>query len=152
MTLQDRPAVGGGATGVAGYEGSGLAHAAGGGGHAFLCVGAWHRAGTGGNQEAFRVILAAAAAKAVAARVTEAPPLEPAHQALGNHLIKTLPVLLGNEDPGKHCRIRVKHRLSRKAVTESRCGAASSSASPCVRTIYMRTQQPWNNLSQNPSN
>lgn len=52
------------------------------------------------------MILAPATAKAVTAGVAEAPPLEPAHQALGNHLVKTLPVLLGNEDPGKHCGIK----------------------------------------------
>lgn len=56
------------------------------------------------------MILAPAAAKVVAARVTEAPPFEPAHQALGNDLVKTLPVLLGNEDPGEHCGIRHKLR------------------------------------------
>lgn len=48
------------------------------------------------------MILTTATAKVVAARVTEAPPFDPAHQALGNHLVKTLPVLLGNEDPGEH--------------------------------------------------
>lgn len=56
------------------------------------------------------MILTPAAAKVVAARVTEAPPFEPAHQALGNHLVKTLPVLLGNEDPDEHCEIRHKLR------------------------------------------
>lgn len=45
------------------------------------------------------MILASATAKAAAAGVTKAAPLQPAHQALGNHFVKTLPVLLGNEDP-----------------------------------------------------
>ena len=76
------------------------------------------------------VILAPAAAKAVAAGVTEAPPLEPAHQALGNHLVKTLPVLLGNEDPGKHCGTRV--RLSE----ENRCAAASCSAQSVKKSFF----------------
>lgn len=37
-----RPAVGGAGAGVAGNEGGRLAHAAGRGDHAFLCVGAGH--------------------------------------------------------------------------------------------------------------
>lgn len=101
-----RPAVGSSTTGVASYEGGGLAHAAGWRHHTFLCMGARHWTGAGGDQEAFWVILATAAAKVTTARVTEAPPFETAHQALGNDLIKTLPMLLWNEDPGKHCVIR----------------------------------------------
>lgn len=52
------------------------------------------------------MVLASAATKLAAAGVTEAPPLQPAHQALRNHLVETLPVLLGNEDPGKHIQDR----------------------------------------------
>lgn len=115
-----RPAVGGGATGMPSYEGGGLAHAAGWGDHAFLCMGAWHWTGPGGHQEAFRVILTPAAAKVATAWVTEAPPFEPAHQALGNNLVKTFPVLLGNEDPGKHFGIRHNLRLTRKTKSEQR--------------------------------
>lgn len=48
------------------------------------------------------MVLAPAAAEVAAAGVAEAPPFEPAHQALVNHLVETLAVLLGNEDPGKH--------------------------------------------------
>ena len=81
------------------------------------------------------MILAPAAAKAVAAGVTEAPPLEPAHQALGNHLVKTLPVLLGNEDPGKHCGTRV--RLSE----ENRCAAASCSAQSVKRAFLTQSHE-----------
>lgn len=103
---QYRPAVCGGATGVASYEWSGLSHSAGRGDHTFFCVGAWYWAGTCGNQKAFRMILTPTSAKAVTARVTEAAPLKSAHKALRNHLVKTLPVLLGNEDPDKHCGIR----------------------------------------------
>lgn len=66
------------------------------------------------------MILAPAAAKVVTARVTEAPPFEPAHQTLGNHLVKTLSVLLGNEDPGKHCGIRHNLRLGRKTQGKQR--------------------------------
>lgn len=68
------------------------------------------------------MILTPAAAKVVAARVTEAPPFEPAHQALGNHLIETLPVLLGNEDPGKHCGIRPTTSDGQEKLKESRGG------------------------------
>lgn len=60
------------------------------------------------------MILAAASAKVVTARVAEAPPFEPTHQALGNHLVKTLPVFLGNEDPGKHGGIRHNYKLRRQ--------------------------------------
>lgn len=52
------------------------------------------------------MILATAAAEVAAAGVAEAPPLDSAHQALGDDLVETLPMLLGNEDPGKHCGIR----------------------------------------------
>lgn len=51
------------------------------------------------------MILATAAAEVAAAGVAEAPPLDSAHQALGDDLVETLPMLLGNEDPGKHCGI-----------------------------------------------
>ena len=82
-------------------ERGGLPHAA--GGHdSFLGVCARHRAGTRGHQQALRVVFAAAAAKAVAAGVAEAPPLDAAHQTLGHHVVEALPVLLGNEDPGEH--------------------------------------------------
>lgn len=60
------------------------------------------------------MILAPAAAEVVTAGVTGAPPFEPAHQALGNHLVKTLPVLLGNEDPDKHCGFREKAQTEKK--------------------------------------
>lgn len=56
------------------------------------------------------MIFASATAKVAAAGVTKAAPLQPAHQALGNHFVKTLPVLLGNEDPDKHCGIRTNPR------------------------------------------
>lgn len=56
------------------------------------------------------MILAPAASKVAAARVTEAAPFDPTHQTLGNHLVKTLPVLLGNEDPDEHCGVRQKIR------------------------------------------
>lgn len=115
-----RPAVGVGATRVPSYEWGGLAHAAGWGHHAFLCVSAWHWTGPGGDQETFGVVLTPTAAKVVAAGVTEAPSFEPAHQALGNHLIKTLPVLLGNEDPGEHCGIKHSLRLTRKTKSKQR--------------------------------
>lgn len=62
------------------------------------------------------MILTPAAAKAVTARVTEAPPLEPAHQALGDHLVKALPMLLGNEDPDKHNGSRHKLKQNRTAL------------------------------------
>lgn len=66
------------------------------------------------------MILTPTATKVVTAGVTEAPPFEPAHQALGNHFVKTLPVLLGNEDPGKHCGIRHNLRLTRKTKGKQR--------------------------------
>lgn len=87
---------------MASYEGGGLAHASGRGDHTFFCMGAWHRAGAGGDEETLRVVLTPAAAEVAAAGVTEAAALQPAHQALGDHLVETLPVLFGNEDPGKH--------------------------------------------------
>lgn len=94
---------------MARYEGGGLTHAAGGERHPFLCVGARYRAGAGGHQETFGVVLASASAsaQAVPAGVAEAPALDPAHQALGDHLVEPLAVLLGNEDPGEH----VGHKL-----------------------------------------
>lgn len=93
---------------MAGDHRSGLPHVPGGRGHALLCVGAGHRAGPSGDQEALRVVLAPAAAEVAAAGVAEAPPLDSAHQALGDDLVETLPMLLGNEDPGKHCGIRYR--------------------------------------------
>lgn len=100
-----RPAVCGGATRVASYEGGGLAHASGRGDHTFLCVGARHWAGPGGDEETLRVVLTSAAAEVAAAGVTEAAALQSAHQALRDHLVETLPMLFGNEDSGKHCGI-----------------------------------------------
>lgn len=93
-----RPAVGG-ATRVTRYEWGGLAHASGGQGHALFCVRAGHWAGSGGDQETFGVVLASAAAKLAPAGVAETPPLQTAHQTLRDHLVETLPVLFGNEDP-----------------------------------------------------
>lgn len=66
------------------------------------------------------MILASAAAKVAAAGVTKAAPLQPAHQALGNHFVKTLPVLLGNEDPDKHCGIRNNLRRTGEAFQQRR--------------------------------
>lgn len=142
------PAVGAAATGVASYERRGLSHASGGWADTFLCVGAWNRAGTGGNQKALRVVLTPAAAKVATARVTEAPPLEPAHQALGNHFVKTLPMLLGNEDPDKHDVFRVNLRLDleKKSSTAEKMCCSSQIGAPTVLTVkrsftdsYIRT-------------
>lgn len=66
------------------------------------------------------MVLTPAATKVVTARVTEAPPFEPAHQALVNHLVKTFPVFLGNEDPDKHCGIKHNLRLRRKTQGKQR--------------------------------
>lgn len=60
------------------------------------------------------MILATAAAEVAAAGIAEAPPLDSAHQALGDDLVEALPMLLGNEDPGKHCGIRYRPQTRKK--------------------------------------
>lgn len=82
---------------------------------------AWHRAGTSGHQQALRVVLAAAAAQAVVPVFAEASAAETAHQALGDHLIEALPVLLGDKDPEEHGRRRQKSSVTeRKSKREKR--------------------------------
>lgn len=82
-----------------GDERGGLAEAARGRGQALLVGRAWHGAGPRGHQQALGVVLAAAAAQAVVAVLAEAATPQAAHQALGHHIVETLPVLLGDEDP-----------------------------------------------------
>ncbi|TNN66148.1 hypothetical protein EYF80_023626 [Liparis tanakae] len=67
-------------------------------------------------RKAFGVILTTATAEVAAARVTEAPPFDPAHQALGNHLVKTLPISTSSSTldvAAKRCMQRREERASR---------------------------------------
>lgn len=104
------------------------------------------------------MILAPAAAEVVTAGVAEAPPFEPAHQALGN-LVKTLPVLLGNEDPGKHCGFREKAQIEEKNSREAEEVGCPAFTEKTILIVYIsKISQIENNnritsqqrFSQNP--
>ena len=99
---------------------------------ALLGVSAGDGTGPGGNQQALRVVLATAPTQPVTAGVTEAPPLQSAHQALGHHVVKAFSVLLGYEDPGEH----VKHKVypQRDTMKESAPVLPSPSSEPSLRS------------------
>lgn len=81
----------------------GLAQAAGGGHSHFFIGGPGHGAGSGGHREqTLGVVLAPATAEAVVPVVAETSAPQTTDEALRDHLIKTLPVLLRDEDPDKH--------------------------------------------------
>lgn len=61
---------------------------------------AGHGAGAGGHQQPLLVVLAPAAPQAVAVLLALGA-AQLADQALRHHLVKPLPVLLGDENPGK---------------------------------------------------
>lgn len=80
---------------IAGEERGGLAQAL-----AELLVAAGHGAGAGGHEEPLLVVLAPAAPQAVAVLLALGA-AELADEALRHHLVKPLPVLLGDEDPAR---------------------------------------------------
>lgn len=85
---------------------------------------AGHGAGTGGDEEPLLVVLAPAAPQPVAVLLALGA-AELADQALRHHLVKPLPVLLGDENPGK---------MRKESGVSSGAGAATaqSSGSNCT--------------------
>lgn len=84
-------------------EGGGLPQASRWRDDAGLSGGPGHGAGAGGDLQALGNALAAAPPQPVPAQIAQALPLtDPAHQALRHHLVKALPVLPRDEDPGEH--------------------------------------------------